>query len=343
MKHILSILQDFGLNLDTLFTKLNLNREVLEDVTARFDGDICNAIFLYSEQKLHDPIIGLRVGAKFRLSTYLEAGNILAFCRDLEHAFEVNARYGPLMETIGSPHMVKDKDPDNITSKIIWTPNSYEIQDQSFRHLTDFFVATYVMTVNWLAWGFGRGIETATFGHQNESDIIAYSDVLGCKVIFGASENAAILKKGILNLPLPTAHANKFELLNAKQAQVLASFQGRSNLVFRVEEVIRQTILVAKPSVDNVADTLGLSGRSMRRYLRDRGTTYQEILDQVKKDICKNLSNDGLSLAEIAQALWYNDQSAFTRAYKKWHGMSPKQHFNSLDYSANHSATLGAK
>ena len=39
--------------------------------------------------------------------------------------------------------------------------------------------------------------------------------------------------------------------------------------------------------------------------------------------MCNELLDDGMELAKIAQTLWYSDQATFTRAYKRWHGVTP--------------------
>ena len=80
-----------------------------------------------------------------------------------------------------------------------------------------------------------------------------------------------------------------------------------------------------KPTVDIVANILGFSVRTMKRHLKDQSTTYREILERVKQRMCNELLDDGMKLAKIAQTLWYSDQAAFTRAYKRWHGVTPSR------------------
>jgi len=114
--------------------------------------------------------------------------------------------------------------------------------------------------------------------------------------------------------------------LRARQERILASFNEQNNLQLRVEQAIRELIIERKPTLEDIADEIGMSARSIKRHLKAQDSSFKAILEKTKKQICKNLLSDGVSLTEIAQALWYSDQSAFTRAYKAWHGVTPKKH-----------------
>ena len=61
----------------------------------------------------------------------------------------------------------------------------------------------------------------------------------------------------------------------------------------------------------------------MARDLKNKGTAFKEIKNNVLQDIAVTKINQGQPLAQIANSLGYNDQAAFTRAYKKWFGYPP--------------------
>ena len=101
-----------------------------------------------------------------------------------------------------------------------------------------------------------------------------------------------------------------------------------SSLITRVEGAILNIIRDQKPNIEIIANNLGFNERTMKRHLKDQSTTYREILERVKRRMCDELLDDGMKLAQIAQTLWYSDQAAFTRAYKKWHGVTPSRRSN---------------
>jgi AraC-like DNA-binding protein len=77
-------------------------------------------------------------------------------------------------------------------------------------------------------------------------------------------------------------------------------------------------------SGDEVARQLRVHRRTLNRRLKDAGTTFQQVLDQVRFELAQEmLSGTRLHVAEIAARLGYRVPSAFTRAFRRWSGSSP--------------------
>ncbi|MBC6407661.1 MAG: helix-turn-helix transcriptional regulator [Rhodobacteraceae bacterium] len=75
---------------------------------------------------------------------------------------------------------------------------------------------------------------------------------------------------------------------------------------------------------------LGMSPRTLARRLQEAGTSYRAIVDDLRCDMAKTLIKDDMSLTEIAFALGYSDQAAFSTAFRRWTG------FASREYAATH-------
>jgi AraC-like DNA-binding protein len=81
------------------------------------------------------------------------------------------------------------------------------------------------------------------------------------------------------------------------------------------------------PSEAAVADALAVSGRTMRRQLGDLGTSFRDLLNQVRSDLAEQyLRNSTLSVEQIAQLLGYTETTNFRRAFNRWLGMSPREY-----------------
>ena len=77
-------------------------------------------------------------------------------------------------------------------------------------------------------------------------------------------------------------------------------------------------------TVRNVSQELGMSVRTFARRLNDAGSTFAEILDQLRSDLArKYLSDADLAPSQIAFLLGYSEVSAFSHAFKRWTGTSP--------------------
>jgi AraC-like DNA-binding protein len=67
-----------------------------------------------------------------------------------------------------------------------------------------------------------------------------------------------------------------------------------------------------------------MSARSLQRRLREEGTTFRNLVDEVRRDLAQDYIGDpGISLMEVAFVLGFSVYSSFSRAYKRWTGMSP--------------------
>ncbi|MDG0902637.1 ornithine utilization transcriptional regulator OruR, partial [Pseudomonas sp. L01] len=81
------------------------------------------------------------------------------------------------------------------------------------------------------------------------------------------------------------------------------------------------------PDLEQAARELHTSGRSLRRHLSSLGTTYQQVLDDVRKRLAlQYLTTTQLPLYEIALLLGFNDSSNFRRAFRKWTGKLPSDY-----------------
>jgi len=76
-----------------------------------------------------------------------------------------------------------------------------------------------------------------------------------------------------------------------------------------------------------VATRLGMSRRSLTRHLEHEHTSYSELLNEVRRELALQLlRRDDLDVQEIAARLGYSLTAAFSRAFRRWEGMSPMQY-----------------
>lgn len=111
---------------------------------------------------------------------------------------------------------------------------------------------------------------------------------------------------------------------NEKLLNEYRATQSRS-LVARVEQQI-ETLLPEEPVQQLVAQQLHMSVRKLQRALEKEETSYQQILDQYRERKARALLKENrVSVKEIAWQLGFANQSAFTRAFKRWTGKTPRQ------------------
>jgi AraC-like DNA-binding protein len=122
-----------------------------------------------------------------------------------------------------------------------------------------------------------------------------------------------------LQMPLPAADRRQFETL---QAQIAAAEQHV--LVDDLRRALRVEMLQGHSQGDRVAQVLDMHRRTLNRRLRASGVTFQGVLDEVRFNTASHfLQSTDMPLPHIACALGYAEETSFTRAFKRWSGLSP--------------------
>ncbi len=286
----------------------------------RVDQEILVKLFDVLAEELEEPNIGLQVGYRFRINTFTETGSVLALCGTLAEAAEINVCYQPLVETIGVGCVKRRQD----RTFLVWQESFTD--HNRYRHITEFIFAGYATTTNWLSWGFERGVEQIYLRHDAPENLTGYELVFGGRVKFGASENAVEFNPKAVNKLLPTRNPEKLTFIRGQLDIFMQSFEQKSDIRERTKAAIRDAIKKHRLSFNIVAKSLNISERNLRNSLKAEGMKYRELVEWVRRDLCNAYMRDKRPLTEIAQSLGYNDQSAFTRAFKNWHGVAPSDY-----------------
>jgi AraC-like DNA-binding protein len=97
-----------------------------------------------------------------------------------------------------------------------------------------------------------------------------------------------------------------------------------------VLQAIEELMPYRRPTIQATAATLGLHVRTLERRLDAWGVPYKALLDQVRWTRALELLRTGQSsMIDVALRLGYSDNAHFTRAFRRWTGMSPRQYANS--------------
>jgi AraC-like DNA-binding protein len=149
----------------------------------------------------------------------------------------------------------------------------------------------------------------------------------GCRIEFGADRDQIILDKEVKPLRLVAADPYLNEMLLRYCEQALAYRRSKEGpLQITIENAITPLLPHGKARLDTVAQTLGVSSRTLARRLAAEGLTFGEILVQLRSDLATHYLGDAnLPISEVAWLVGYQGVSAFSHVYKRWTGMSPKR------------------
>lgn len=316
---ILRILENMGLPRSELLGHIKVLESDLFNPKFRLDTDKLLEALNFASEKLDEPNIGMKVGYSFRVHTFTETGSVLALCGTLAEAAQINSHYQPLVETMG----VSSLERRNSGAYFLWKEGY--VDHNKYRHITELIFSGYATTINWLSWGFDKGVSGITFRHDAPRDLSDYELVFGDNIQFSQVENAILFNPKAVDKVLPTSSPEKLTYIRSRLDIYMQSLSEKSDIRERVTVAIREAIRDHRLSFSIVAGMVKLSERQLRNALTEEGVKYRELVERVRRELCRAYMQDGRSLTDIAQILGYNDQSAFTRAFKNWYGVAPSE------------------
>ena len=99
-----------------------------------------------------------------------------------------------------------------------------------------------------------------------------------------------------------------------------------TSIIGRVRRAVLESLPSGKPGAQDVARALAVSPRTLQRKLQEEGTTFQAVLDAVRKELAQHYIRSGeYDLLEITYLTGFANPPAFSRAYKKWTGRTPSE------------------
>jgi len=151
---------------------------------------------------------------------------------------------------------------------------------------------------------------------SNNSDGVEYSAYLkNTQISFNNTFGAVAIEKELLN---------NSSSLNKKSESLLDCVPNI--LPETLSTLIEERYFGVNPSAEMIATSLDMNPRTLQRYLSVNNLTLKDLLEQAKFNQAKALLlQASLSITEVGEQLSYSEPANFTRAFKRWSGLTPKQ------------------
>lgn len=147
---------------------------------------------------------------------------------------------------------------------------------------------------------------------------------LGCPVVCGASRNAIVFRPADAARPFVTRNAELLAMLAPQFEEELKQQGSGEKFIERVRVAIQEKLTGRRPTIEDVADALHVSSRTLQRRLQEDGSTFQGVLEDARHQLARHyLNNSVLELSETAYLLGYEDGNSFVRAFRTWEGVPP--------------------
>jgi AraC-like DNA-binding protein len=318
VKGIAEALQLEGLDLTALFAEANLDLAALNDPDARFASDSVSLLWQLAVARSGNPTLGLARSQIVSPATFDVVAYTMLSAPNLLNVFERLVRYVSVVND--AARMTADQDPEGVRLVLRISVGQQPVPWQ--RYVFD--LMTFLSFCRWLTIRDLRPI-AMELALPPTSEIEPYRDTFRCPLRFDAPANALLWSRSDVSLPMPAAH----RLLDEIHQRIAEEYLQRvtsSSAKHRLRAILIRQISDGEPTRAKVAKAMGMSERTLHRRLGAEGTSFQDVLDETRRELSEQyLSQGDLSIADVAYLLGFNDQSSFFRAYKRWFGTTPKR------------------
>ncbi|MBV1919321.1 MAG: AraC family transcriptional regulator [Pseudomonadales bacterium] len=310
-----------GIDVDSLLEELGISREIFSTIDTR----------VHAEQyvKLIQKVWVLSGDEFWGLSgERCKTGHFSSMVRSVRQydtlgaiAHEVCRFYNDTRYDI---QLECEHDANHVNLYIDLADSSYDTDN----FLIEFFIVTIHRFMCWIS-GKRLPLISTQFAYPKPRHASSYYELFPGKHVFNAKRNCFTLHSKELGLPKVRDWAETREFLSSAPAGLLFMPGSDESYTTKIKTCL-QAVFKKKeivPDFDRMAENLGTSTATLRRNLQAEDASYQQIKDVMRRDIAIDLLvKEKTSIAEIAFRLGFTEPPSFTRAFKQWTGVSPKEY-----------------
>jgi AraC-like DNA-binding protein len=313
----LEVMQALGFSAQSCLLGTGVSLESMGDPNRRITLQQELRFYRNALELTGDPVIGLKLGEPFVPQRYGLFGYALMSAETFRHALAITENFGRLTFSFfsfkfgveGQQAWFAMSDPPPIDEELI---NVYLDRDMSAAHV-DF---AEIM-------GADFSLDRVLLPHDGRGRRGAYVDHFGCPVEFGAADGRFYFSSDLLDRALPRSDPDSSRHLQQQCQMLIAKMSSHGSFVDEVRLLMLQRP-GDFPNIDYLADKMGMSARTLRRRLKQEGSTFREVQEEIRYGLAREyLANTHLPMDEISSLLGYSESGNFSHAFKRWSGHSP--------------------
>ena len=310
-----------GARLEHLCARSGLETAELKDPDARVPLSKYVRLMRAGQELCHDPALALHFGEEVDMEEVTIVGMVgRPAGRTLEEDLAEFNRYAPLALDCGEGW--KRFELARIDGQL-WMID-HRPNPNDFPEFTESFFARAVCGVR-RRFGNAGFIRALHVTHPAPPYRAEYDRIFQVPTTFESERNALLISDDFW----PKAKSGRpprivAEVLTAHADVLLQRLEQTDTTRGRVESVLTGMLPAGEGGMDAVASRLGLGRRTLLRKLKDEGVTFEKVVDELRQRLAHQHLGEGRSISETAYLLGFSDPAAFSRAFKRWTGTSPR-------------------
>lgn len=309
-----------GLSPEYLLNKAKIPSQPLANPKARVHADLVARLYSLIAEELNDEFMGfteqpMKVGTFALMAEWASSANNLGELLKRGIRF-----YNQITDEL---HMTLDTEDEHV-----YLTTVFKRPELDFQHF--YIEYWHVIWHRFASWYIGRPIKLiSAYINYQPLDIEEFNLLFRCPTYQKSKFNRLVFHRSYLDRPLLRTD-RELELFIERAPRDILTIPGEdTSLSAQINQLLSQTSKqkLELPSAEDIANQLNISQQTLRRKLSSEGTHYQLLKDNLRKDIGTRLLREGqLSIGSIAEQLGFRETRTFTRAFKDWTGMTPKQY-----------------
>lgn len=313
IRHYVTTLQSWGFNVADILEGSGIEEKNLSNPAylARFDQ--CKAVIANIIRLTGDQGIGFKIGKNAGLNSLGIAGQTIISCQTVRDSLQSWIRYSNAL--FGTVISIKMEDGRSDR----WALTFHEVIPMGFMY--NFCIEEYMMLIQVVGSALAHkrvrfyevDLSYPAPAHQSE-----YRRNLGCTPRFNQPVTRITFDGPHLDALLPGYDEALNQICQQHCSQILRQLSHDTDLTSRLKNIFLSRPGTV-PTLEDAANELQMSSRTLRRRLNEISTSYHQILDEYRLEISKeHLSTDQASIKEISHLLGFKDANTFRSSFKKW-------------------------
>lgn len=283
----------------------------------RWPIDDITRLWHAAERCTGDPGFGLKVGAEFSPMSISGVGFALQSAATLREAIVMVQRFQRLISDGGRFQVITG----NSATWLVYHPRQGRLAFSP--HQIEAVLASVVGFGSWVT-GTRLQPSRVQFSQPRLGPLAGYQAVFHCPVEFEQAFSGVLVDNTVLDQPLPQADPALARVHERYTHARLAALAMNSASVPELRRWLNARMGPVLPRRADAAAALGISERTLARRLREQGQTFDNLVDEVRRDqALRAVASSGTGLPEIAEALGFAEVSTFYRAFRRWTGQPP--------------------
>jgi len=316
---VAQVIESYGLDSDSLLEENGIILNDIKENDSRCPTALMANVWQMLATKSHDPYVAIRMARYFKPTAYSALGLTMAASPTVHDALMRFSRYSSLIgDAIQVSILEHDDNIKVLLNPHLATNGQSSIYDISSTLCCLYSVLSEVSTGN-------LRVKEVHF-KQSLPSSKPLEGFFSCPVIFGSNYNQIVFNKHDVYTKQHVYHTELIDSLDSWIETHLHNIrQGKTSN--KVTDMLVKHLNKGEFSQHNIARSLAMSTRKLQRKLNEEGTNYTELLNDYRKKLAIELIiKDALPLSEVSCLLGFNNQSNFTRAFKRWTGTTPNQY-----------------